>query len=169
MGKVWCLLIDHELKPTFGEPLSEWSELNDTIHDLKIKIKKGASYGDLVHITANRMQIWKCKSLKLSANDPFRRTRKLLKNIKFSYDENSNVQHLAPAQVVMDLGPADDELLLVLVPDIGTIISGCLGDRWIAQFRGSYSYFPPFVPVVLVINFPLPEPSPGGQGFFLLE
>ncbi|KAH9026588.1 hypothetical protein EDB85DRAFT_2149030 [Lactarius pseudohatsudake] len=133
MGKVWCLLIDHELKPTFGEPLSEWSELNDTIHDLKIKIKKGASYRDLVHITANRMQIWKCKKLKLSANDPFRQTRKLLKNIKFSYDENSNVQHLAPAQVVMDLGLADDELLLVLVPDIGTIISGCLGDRRIAR------------------------------------
>ncbi|KAH9028609.1 hypothetical protein EDB85DRAFT_2291195 [Lactarius pseudohatsudake] len=126
MGKVWCLLIDHELKPTFGEPLSEWSELNDTIHDLKIKIKKGASYRDLVHITANRMQIWKCKKLKLSANDPFRQTRKLLKNIKFSYDENSNVQHLAPAQVVMDLGLADDELLLVFSYIPNRLLAGVL-------------------------------------------
>ncbi|KAH9060286.1 hypothetical protein EDB87DRAFT_1728586, partial [Lactarius vividus] len=121
MEKVWCLLIDHELKPTIGEPLSEWSESNGTIHDLEVTIKQGTGSRDLLRITANRMQIWKCKSLRLSANDPFRRTRKLLQNIKFSYDENNDVQHLAPAQIVKDLEPADDELLLVVVPDIGTL------------------------------------------------
>jgi len=117
MGKVWCLLIDHELKPSFGEPLFEWLGPDGTIHDLKMEIRRGASSDDLFPIIANRLQIWKCKSLKLSANDPFRRTKKLLNKLKFSYDENSDVQHLAPAQIVKDLGLEGDEVLLVVVPN----------------------------------------------------
>ncbi|KAH8986410.1 hypothetical protein EDB86DRAFT_2955186 [Lactarius hatsudake] len=73
MEKVWFLFIDHEVKPTFGEPLFEWSELSDTIQDLKIKIK--IKKGGL--------------------------------NIKSFYDENSNVQHLAPVRVVRDFGLAN--------------------------------------------------------------
>ncbi len=121
MGKARYLLINYEPKPTFGEPLFECLDPKDTIHDLKMEIKKGASMSNLTGITANRLQIWKCKSLKLSANDSFNRTKKLLKSIKFSHDENSDVQHLAPAQIVRDLGLAADELLLVLVPDKGIV------------------------------------------------
>ena len=54
------------------------------------------------HISANRLAICKCKTLKLSANDTFMQTKGLLTDIKF-YDESHDIQHLAPAQIVTDL------------------------------------------------------------------
>jgi len=115
--KVWCLLIDHEHKPTFGEPFPVDLNHDDTIHQLKIKIRWGPNSDDL-HGTANRIEIWKCKSLKLSAKDSFDQTKEQLGDNGFSGDWNSHFQHFGVAQRVMEL-QLEDELLLAIGPRKG--------------------------------------------------
>src|ERR1700761_507009 len=125
--KVWCLLIDHNHEPTFGEPFPVSMYSEDTTHDLKMKISKGQGRGTqsspewpFVQFATNKIKIWKCKVLKLSAKDPFGLTTNRLHNFKFSDDEDSDVQHLGVAQRMRELGIEDNELLLAMVPLFGT-------------------------------------------------
>lgn len=59
--EIWCLLIDHDHKSTFGEPFPVSISHGDTIHKLKIKIWGAPNSPDLV-VTTNSIEIWKCKS-----------------------------------------------------------------------------------------------------------
>ena len=115
---VWCLLIDHNCKPTFGEPFSVSICTGLTVHDLKIRIcqdSRGEPRRD-IHVATNRVEIWRCKKLKLFAKDSFHLIKKQLSNLKFSDDEDSDAQHLAAAQSVTELELEHSELLLALVP-----------------------------------------------------
>ena len=112
----WFLLIDHNYKPNFGDPFSEWVPENCSVHDLKMKLKDGDNKSDFSHCPANRLRIWKCKTLKLSHKDPLYRLNELLSNIRFSDGEDSDVQLLAAGQTMEELGLKDDELLLVVAP-----------------------------------------------------
>lgn len=81
-----------------------------------------------LQVTTNRIEIWKCKNLKLSAKDSFGLTKKQLRKFKFSDDESSDVQHLGVAQRVRELQLEDNELLLALVPQDGMqYLSACSG------------------------------------------
>ena len=112
--KVWCLLIDHDLKPTFGEPFPVAIRSADEVHDLKTKIRQVCD--KIYHLAPNEVEIWKCKSIKLSAIDSFGLTKKQLNNFKFSDDENSDVDHLGAAREMIGLGLQYGELLLAVVP-----------------------------------------------------
>ncbi|KAI9451176.1 hypothetical protein BJY52DRAFT_1191181 [Lactarius psammicola] len=113
---IWCLLIDRDHNPSFGEPFPQALYDDDVIHHLKGRLKSGENERDFRYQPANRIEIWKCKTLKLSPKDSLNRLKELLSNIKFSDDEDSDVEHLVAGQSVMELGIKDDELLLVLVP-----------------------------------------------------
>jgi hypothetical protein len=117
-NKAWCLLIDHDHKPTFGEPFYVPIKYDDTIHDLKVKLK--LVWDKIPHITPNEVEIWRCKTLRLSATDSFSRTKKQLGDVKFDGDENSDAEHLGVAWMVMGLGLQQGEILLALVPRNGT-------------------------------------------------
>ncbi|KAH9173925.1 hypothetical protein EDB89DRAFT_2068158 [Lactarius sanguifluus] len=67
-------------------------------------------------VFTNSIQIWKCKSLKLSAKDSFGQTTKQVSDLRFSDEEGSHVQHLGAAQRMMELQLEDNEILLALVP-----------------------------------------------------
>jgi len=113
--RVWCLVIDRRYNPTFGEPFPVSIRHDDTIHDLKIKISKAPHRPDFI-VDTNSIEIWKCKSLKLSAKDSFGQMKKQLGNLAFSDGEDSHVQHLGAAQRVMELQLEDNEILLAVVP-----------------------------------------------------
>jgi hypothetical protein len=125
--KVWCLLIDRDYKASFGEPFPV-SDIrpDDTIYDLKNKIKSGLEYDELSGISPNKMEIWKCyggSAKKLCAYDSFGETKKALDSLKFSDERYSNgrirtasqVQHLGVAQSVAQLPLEPDELLFVRI------------------------------------------------------
>ncbi|KAI9451177.1 hypothetical protein BJY52DRAFT_1215176 [Lactarius psammicola] len=115
--QVWCLLIDRHYNPTFGEPFPVSIRHNDTIHELKIKIEEAPHWPKVI-IATNKFEIWKCKSLKLSAKDPFSKTEKQLFSLEFDKDEDedSHVQRVGAAQRVTELKLEDNELLLARVP-----------------------------------------------------
>ena len=120
--EVWCLLIDHNHKPTFGEPFPLFIRPDGRIHELKIKIRSIPSAYEArpnLQVSTNRIEIWRCKNMKLSAKDSFGLTKKKLRKFKFSEDESSDVQHLGVAQRIKELQLGDDELLLALVPHDG--------------------------------------------------
>jgi hypothetical protein len=99
---------------------------DDTIYDLKNKIKSGLEYDELSGISPNKMEIWKCyggSAKKLCAYDSFGETKKALDSLKFSDERYSNgrirtasqVQHLGVAQSVAQLPLEPDELLFVRI------------------------------------------------------
>ncbi|KAH9032117.1 hypothetical protein EDB84DRAFT_1561174 [Lactarius hengduanensis] len=114
---VWCLAIDNHYNPIFGESFPVTVSHDCTIYDLKIKIM-GEEHSPHLRrvVVTNSLQIWKCKSLKLSAKDSFSQTRKQVSNLRFSDEEDSHVQHLGAAQRMMDLQLEDSEILLALDP-----------------------------------------------------
>lgn len=123
-SKVWCLLIDHTHNPSFGEPFPVYIHRDDTVHELKLKVmieSFNLNRIELVRIPSNEIEIWRCKSLKLSAKDSFGRTKKQLSDFKFSDDEDSDVLHVGVAAQVISpiLFRSLDELWLVVVPRIG--------------------------------------------------
>jgi hypothetical protein len=117
-NKVWCLLIDHDHKPAFGEPFPVSISPDDTVHDLKKKIKAG--YDKLPNISPNELEVWKGKGFprSLSAKYSFGLTKKSLGNFAFCEDGHgySDVQHLVVTQLLVELSLESGELLLVLVP-----------------------------------------------------
>ena len=117
-NKVWCLLLDHDHMSTFGEPFPVTIDNDDTIHQVKTMIK--VWWIKLPDVTPNHIEIWKCKTSKLSANDSFSLTKRKIGNFKFDDDENSDVEHLGAARRVMEIGLEDCELLLALIPRTGT-------------------------------------------------
>jgi len=116
--QVWCLLIDHNYKPTLEEPFPVSLLPVDTIHVLKFTIfeehMERRSHPAVPY--ANSLGIWKCKNPKLSAKDPFSQTKEQLDEIRFSGDWKGRVQHLGVAQRVKELELEGDELLLVVMP-----------------------------------------------------
>ena len=116
MGYIWCLLIDRDHKPTFGDPIPEWVSDTDSIHQLKLRLKQGNNKEDFYGPPANRIQIWRCKSPKLSPKVSLNHLKEIISNIKFSDGDDSDVQLLSAGQSVAELGLKDDELLLVAVP-----------------------------------------------------
>ncbi|KAN0139386.1 hypothetical protein V8E53_002887 [Lactarius tabidus] len=115
-NKVWCLLIDHDHKPAFGEPFPVSISPDDTVHDLKKKIKAG--YDKLPNISPNELEVWKGKGFprSLSAKCSFGLTKKSLGNFAFCEDGHgySDVQHLVVTQLLVELSLESGELLLVL-------------------------------------------------------
>ncbi|KAH9173921.1 hypothetical protein EDB89DRAFT_1904871 [Lactarius sanguifluus] len=113
---VWCLVIDRDHKPTFGEPFPVVVDQNSTIHELKIGIVPRNPR--FFTILPSDIGIWRCKGL--SAKYPLNRMKKLLSDFKFSDDEpeDSDVQQLGVAQKVMELNldSDSDEILLALLP-----------------------------------------------------
>ncbi|KAF8261045.1 hypothetical protein EI94DRAFT_1789662 [Lactarius quietus] len=126
MPYVWCLLIDKEHKPSFGEPFSVYkSDASCTIHDVKASLKSGDNKNDFRYCSANRIEIWRCNAVKLSSKDPLTRLKELLTHVNFPDDSEdsseerpgaSHVQHLGAGQTLGEIGLEDDEVLLVLVP-----------------------------------------------------
>ncbi|KAH9032116.1 hypothetical protein EDB84DRAFT_1578651 [Lactarius hengduanensis] len=119
---VWCLLIDENHEPIFGEPFPVSIRHDDMIHELKVKIQMMWNRSKLSHIPPNDLEIWKCKSLELSARDSFDLTKNQLDGLKFFDDEDSDVtaniqvQHLGVAQRMTEFSRDDDEIWLVVVP-----------------------------------------------------
>ena len=109
--KVWCLLIDPDHKPSFGEPFPVPTRLVDKVHELKIKIRNERN-SNLYPICTfpNRIEIWKCASPKLSAKDSFYQTKEILDEINFSGNWKGHVQHLGPAQKAKELELEDNSL-----------------------------------------------------------
>jgi hypothetical protein len=116
--QVWFLLIDHDHKPSFGDPISELAYDEETIHKLKLRLKEGNNKIDFCGGPANRIEIWKCTTLKLSHKDTLNRLKQLLSNITFSDGEDSDIQLLAAGQSVTEVGLKHGELLLAVVPKI---------------------------------------------------
>ena len=117
----WCFLIDKDHNPIFGEPFPVLIRNDQTTHDLKTKIYEAPFSPKSQHLfSPNQIEIWKGKSLKLSTNDSFSRTKQLLHNTLFFEGESSVVQHLGVAQKMKSLPLKDGELLLALVPQRGT-------------------------------------------------
>ncbi|KAH9173923.1 hypothetical protein EDB89DRAFT_2228399 [Lactarius sanguifluus] len=121
--KFWCLFIDHDHDPTFGEPFPVTVRHDDTIHDLKIKIMGTPYYSPNLHrfTTANCIEIWKYSpesDSKLSAKDCFHQTGRTICEVEFSEsdEEPRDVWHLGAARKVVDLDLEEDEILLALVP-----------------------------------------------------
>ncbi|KAH8986414.1 hypothetical protein EDB86DRAFT_3246109 [Lactarius hatsudake] len=118
---IWCLLIDEDHEPDFGEPFPVSIRHDDTIHELKVKIQMMWGRHKLSHIPPNDLEIWKCKSLELSARDSFDLTKNQLVDLKPFDDEDSdvtaNIQHLGVAQRMTEFSNRrDDEIWLVVVP-----------------------------------------------------
>ena len=113
---VWCLLIDHNCQPTFGEPFPVFIIVGETVHEIKTKIVDHRESRPDIKVSTNKIEIWKCKKFKLSAKDSFSLIKSQLCNLKFSDDEDSDVQHLGAAQRTTEFELEDRELLLVLVP-----------------------------------------------------
>jgi hypothetical protein len=121
MPDVWCLLIDRNHKPSFGEPINEHLYKDSyTIHDLKYRLKNGDNKSDFQHHTANRIEIWRCNAVKLSNKVSLTRLKELLSHVNFSdgseEERHHDVQHLGAGQTIGEIGLEDDELLLVVVP-----------------------------------------------------
>ena len=114
---VWCLLIDRNHRATFGEPFPVYIRGDQTTHDLKIRITTRPGLPETrvdLPVSTNQIEIWKCKSLKLSSRDSFGRTKQKLCSFKFSEDDDSDAQHIGVSQMVRELALQDNELLLVL-------------------------------------------------------
>jgi len=94
-----------------------------TVHDLKIRINEEVGSREEwlrdLNVVANRIEIWRCKTLKLFAKDPFYLIKKPLRDFKFSNDEDSDAQRLGAAQKVAELELEDSEILLARVPQQG--------------------------------------------------
>ncbi len=71
---------------------------------------------DVAHVDTDELEMWKCNSLKLTGKYHIGRIEKLLSNVKFSDDENGEIQRLPAGARVIQLKLEDDELLLVRVP-----------------------------------------------------
>ncbi|KAH8986418.1 hypothetical protein EDB86DRAFT_2832709 [Lactarius hatsudake] len=84
-SNVWCLVIDSDHKPTFGEPFPVVVDQNSTIHELKSSIVPRN------HPTGS--------DFKFSDDEP----------------EDSDVQQLGVAQKVKELSLNKDEILLALL------------------------------------------------------
>ncbi|KAH9032113.1 hypothetical protein EDB84DRAFT_1438713 [Lactarius hengduanensis] len=158
--QVWCLAIDDHYNPIFGEPFPVSVRQDDTIHDLKIKILETPHSADFVVFT-NSIQIWKCKSLKLSARDSFGQTTKQVSDLRFSDEEDSPVQHLGAARRMMELQLQDSEILLALVPpsdqvDSSQTLSCCLPVCALAAY--SYASTGKAIPT---IDMPVATPALG--------
>ena len=122
--KVWCLLIDHNCKAVFGEPFAVSNiHPDDTIYDLKIKIKSGLKNDEelndeLSGLRPNKMEIWMCNPFtfpKLFAYNSFGQTKKVFDRLKFTDDRFliGHVYHLGVAKSVAELPLESDELLFV--------------------------------------------------------
>ncbi|KAH9173940.1 hypothetical protein EDB89DRAFT_2068174 [Lactarius sanguifluus] len=117
-GNVWCLLIDEDHEPNFGEPFSVSIFRSDTIHELKVKILMTWNRHKLSHIPPNDLEIWKCKSLELSSTMS-----------TVTRDVAANVQHLGVAQRMMEFSNlGDDEIWLVVVPQNDADFASVHGD-----------------------------------------
>jgi len=124
MPYIWCLLIDKEHKPSFGAPFNQYvTNDSSTIHDLKRNLKGGDNKNDFQYGPANRIDVWRCKSVKLSPKDSLTRLKSLLSDVNFSDDSEASseerpgdVQHLTAGQTFSEIGLEDDELLVVMVP-----------------------------------------------------
>ena len=113
---VWCLLIDHDHKPTFGEPFPVSIRLVDTIHELKIRIcAEQRSF--TTQTVPNCMEIWKFKSSSLSAKESFDETE--VKILRISSTWSNQVQHLGVALKVKELELRINEILLAVIPRNG--------------------------------------------------
>ncbi|KAH9077537.1 hypothetical protein EDB83DRAFT_2311278 [Lactarius deliciosus] len=98
-SNIWCLVIDSDHKPTFGEPFPVVVDQNSTIHELKLSIvPRNHPTGRFFRTLPSDIGIWRCKGL--SAKYPLNRVKKLLSDFKFSDDEpeDSDVQQLGVAQ-----------------------------------------------------------------------
>ncbi|KAH9060291.1 hypothetical protein EDB87DRAFT_1577040 [Lactarius vividus] len=122
--KIWCLVIDHEHNPTFGEPFPVTVHYDDTIHDLKIKIMGTQHSPDLhrVVVSTNSIEIWKGGGLKststFSARNCLHQTGMQICELDFSESDDGprDVWHLGAGQKLVDLELEDNEILLALVP-----------------------------------------------------
>ncbi|KAF8261044.1 hypothetical protein EI94DRAFT_1789661 [Lactarius quietus] len=118
---VWCLLLDNNFKPSFGEPFPVTIDYDGSIHGVKIMISGTAEpprSRPHLDVFANKIEIWKCKRLKLYANAAFGQIKIHLATFRFSYDETQNrdAQHLGVAQKIRELELANYELLLARMP-----------------------------------------------------
>ena len=90
--------------------------LVDTIHELKIKIcAEKRSF--TTHTVPNCMEIWKFRSLYLSAEESFNETEG--KILRISSTWSNQVQHLGVALKVNELGLRINEILLAVIPRNG--------------------------------------------------
>jgi hypothetical protein len=62
-NRVWFLLIDHDHKPFFGDPIYEWVSDGDSIHRLKLRLKTGNNESDFYRAPANRIEILEVHNL----------------------------------------------------------------------------------------------------------
>ena len=93
--EVWCLFIDKDHNPTFGEPFPVLIRDDQTTHDLKTKIYEtphSPKSQPHMKFSTNQIEIWKGKSLKT-----FSRTKELLHNVHFYDNESSAVQQVGVA------------------------------------------------------------------------
>ncbi|KAH9077535.1 hypothetical protein EDB83DRAFT_2514242 [Lactarius deliciosus] len=120
----WCLVIDYDHLPTFGEPFPVTVRHDDTVHDLKIKIMGTPHSPNLHRFTTNSIEIWMYSSLesgsKLSSKDCFHQTGVKICEVDFSESDDGSeprdVWHLGVGRKVIDLELEEDEILLALVP-----------------------------------------------------
>jgi hypothetical protein len=118
---VWCVLLDNNFKPSFGEPFPVTIGYDGTTHEVKIRISgppEPPQSRPHLNVVANKIEIWKCKSLKLSAKAAFGQIKMHLHNFHFSYDETQNhdAQHVGVAQMIRELELENYELLLARMP-----------------------------------------------------
>ncbi|KAF8259202.1 hypothetical protein EI94DRAFT_1707304 [Lactarius quietus] len=118
---VWCLLLDNNFKPSLGEPFPVIIGPEGNIHGVKILISgppEPPQERPNLNVVANKIEIWKCKRLKLYANAAFGQIKMHLATFRFSYDETQNhdAQHLGVAQKIRELELKNYELLLARMP-----------------------------------------------------
>jgi hypothetical protein len=114
---VWYILVDFDNIP-FGDPLLVYLGHDESILQLKMRIKEGEYKDKLAHVNAANMEVWKCKSLTLRGvrHDGI---DNLVGRLKFSSDEDSDGQKLAHWDLVIDLRLQKNEPLVVRVQHKG--------------------------------------------------
>jgi len=113
---IWCLLIDYDTSPI--ENLFDVKA--DNISSLTRAVKEARS-NKLRDIPASRLTVWQCKSSRLSADVEVEDLEEFIATIDFS--NKDNVFRVPAGKKLVDLGLAENEILLVEVPCSSSFLS----------------------------------------------
>jgi len=111
-AKVWCLIIDHELKPR-GDLSS--ITLKHNIEDLKLDLQEKES----IALPPSELQVWRCIEPETNFNDEDPET---LEKQVYEAFSNNKVKRLSPRRTIAELNLMDGETLFVQVPGAFTFL-----------------------------------------------
>ena len=110
MGKLWCLVIEHNMKP-LGDLFQVECDDNDSVAVLKKKVKEEMK-PELNDFTANSLTVWQCKDRNVDFdNDDKKIVKSRVQQVLYE-----NVKKLLPRKKLRELELSEEDTLIVEMP-----------------------------------------------------